>query len=260
MKSSKEREKLRTCLTRAIEIIANESSETDTFSTECTIEKDGDFSSYQSPEIEPNLEKVEDELYRRLGKDQEVNFTECIENIENMKTSLDYLLKTFHSLMVNQIGVHEQVDNEKTKNPDDEDNYIVRSPQEETKNAKRPHPDNNMDGDSKEVSNHTPVNYGKEMEEYDSDEMEDHSREAEIERLKNLNMKSYLGMEENNEGKEKADYFKRKSFPIGNDSEEIPEEMQTDEPQYWNFSEDDWRKRIALEKTFVDDDIGKFCK
>nr|CUU97822.1 hypothetical transcript [Hymenolepis microstoma] len=225
MKSSKECETLRTCLIRATEITANESSESDTFSDEHITEKGGNFSSYQSPKIKPNLEDVEDELHHRLDRDQEI--MECLENIEDMKNSLDFLSKTFHSLMVNQTGVHGQMDNEKTKNPDGEDNYVVRSPEEKAKRAEFLYLDN-TDGNSEEVPNHTPTINEEEMEEYDSEGMEDHSREAEIERLKNLNMKIHLGSEENNEDKEEADYLKRKPIPNLNGPEEIPEEMQTD--------------------------------
>lgn len=258
MISSRDKETLKMHLINAIDIVDNESCGLDTFSNESTVTKEDNLSSFQSTKVEGNLEKDEDALHYRLDEGQEAEVIECIENIENLQSELDIFSKSLHSLMENRIEVHKQPVDGKAEKPNVENN-VVRPSQEGTEPVKRLFPDN-TGGNSGEKSNHSLNANGNEVANGDNEDMEDHSRETELERQIDEEKKMYLCAEEYIKAKEEADLYKRKPIPDPNSPEEIPKEIQTDEPQYWNFSEDDWRKRVAFEKRMVNDDCKKFGK
>ncbi|KAM3181093.1 hypothetical protein ACTXT7_015023 [Hymenolepis weldensis] len=255
MISSKDKETLRKHLINAIDIVDNGSCGLDTFFNESTIAKGGNLSSFQSTEVEANLEQDKDALHHRLEKGQETDFIECIENIENLQSELDIFSRSLHSLVVNQIGVLEQPVDGEAEKPNVE-NSVVRPSQEGRELVKRLIP-NNTDGKFEENSNYSLDVNGKEVADRDYEDMEDHSRETEFERQKDEEEKMHLCAEEYNKAKEEADLYKRKPIPDPNSPEEIPKEIQIDEPQYWNFSEDDWRKRVAFEKRMVNGECKK---
>ncbi|VUZ50240.1 unnamed protein product [Hymenolepis diminuta] len=227
MISSKDKETLKKHLIDAIDIVENESCGLDTFFNESTEAKEDNLSSFQSTKVEDT--------------GQEAEFIECIENIENLQSELDIFSKSLHTLMENRIGAHKQPVDGEVEKPNAENN-VTRPSHGGTEPVKQLSPDN-TDGKSGDR---------------DYEDMEDHSRETEFERQNDEEKKMYLCAEEYNKAKEEADLYKRKPIPDPNSPEEIPKEIQIDEPQYWDFSEDDWRKRVAFEKRMVNGECKKF--
>ncbi|KAM7542588.1 hypothetical protein Aperf_G00000002676 [Anoplocephala perfoliata] len=80
---------------------------------------------------------------------------------------------------------------------------------------------------------------------------EDFSREEEMNRLMGEDQSVRQCREEFAKAKARAERYRRRLTNSDNTEEEIPKHLCVEEPQYWNFSEDDWKKRIAFEKKML---------
>lgn len=222
MKSSEDKEKLKKCLVNAIKIIDKGS-----------LESEGSFSDPKDPE--KNLPAKKEEI--------ETNFAECVGILEKLQNNIDSFVGP------SQLSI-EQTEPDETPAKKKKIDGNVHNPSSGCSEAK----------DETDGKPERPFKRKLSAFQCNSEDMEDHSREAEISRLQTEEKAKRFNKEEYKLAKAKAELYKRK--PISQDSfEEIPKEIKADDPQFWKFNEDDWKKRVAFEKKMLDTDgEEKICK